>query len=171
MRSKEFAHDYRYFPEPDLVPLRLDRRAGWRRSGRRCRSCRARGGSGAVAQYGLPAYDAAVLTQSRALADYYEAALRVGTGVRRRRRAPEDPLQLDHVGAAPAPCPATTSGRSRLADSRRAHLVGLLRLIEDWTISGKIAKDVFQKMLVSGEDAADDRRARGPHTGRRRRRL
>src|SRR6059036_1760692 len=75
MRSKEFAHDYRYFPEPDLVPLRIDRR--WVEEIRAAlpelpRAWRQR----AVAQYGLPPYDAAVLTQSRALVGYYEAALR-----------------------------------------------------------------------------------------------
>src|SRR5207245_2053540 len=75
MRSKEFAHDYRYFPEPDLVPLRIDRR--WVEEIRAAlpelpRVWRQR----AVAEYGLPPYDAEVLTQSRALVDYYEAARR-----------------------------------------------------------------------------------------------
>src|SRR5437667_887623 len=75
MRSKEFAHDYRYFPEPDLVPLQIDRR--WVEEIRaglpelpRARRQRF------VTQYGLPPYDAEVLTQSRALADYYEATVR-----------------------------------------------------------------------------------------------
>src|SRR5262249_24490472 len=75
MRSKEFAHDYRYFPEPDLVPLVLDAEvvAASRRGlpglprARRERF---------VAYYHLPAYDAAILTQSKTLADYYEAAVR-----------------------------------------------------------------------------------------------
>src|SRR5213083_2659042 len=75
MRSKEFAHDYRYFPEPDLVPLELD--AGFVDGIRRelpelARQRRQR----FVSEYGLPAYDADVLTQSRALAEYYEAAVR-----------------------------------------------------------------------------------------------
>src|SRR5262249_49321946 len=75
MRSKEFAHDYRYFPEPDLVPLKLDPawieeiRAGLPELPRARRQR-------FVAAYGLPAYDAALLTQSRALAEYYEAAVR-----------------------------------------------------------------------------------------------
>src|SRR3989449_4807901 len=87
MRSKEFAHDYRYFPEPDLVPLQIDRR--WVEEIRAAlpelpRAWRQR----AVAQYGLPPYDAEVLTQSRALVDYYEAALREwgpAPGARRER--------------------------------------------------------------------------------------
>src|SRR5207249_4244553 len=75
MRSKEYAHDYRYFPEPDLVPLRIDPRwvdeirAGLPELPRARRQR-------FVAQYGLPPYDAEVLTQSRALADYYEATVR-----------------------------------------------------------------------------------------------
>jgi aspartyl-tRNA(Asn)/glutamyl-tRNA(Gln) amidotransferase subunit B len=152
MRSKEFAHDYRYFPEPDLVPLQIDRRwveeikgslpelpRAWRRR--------------AVAQYGLPPYDAEVLTQSRALVDYYEAALRewspaAGAGAERPkilsnwimsellRVLPGDDERA--IGASPIP---------------PARLVGLLQLIENATISGKIAKDVFQKMFDTGDDA------------------
>jgi aspartyl-tRNA(Asn)/glutamyl-tRNA(Gln) amidotransferase subunit B len=76
MRSKEYAHDYRYFPEPDLVPLRLD--AAWVAQVRAAlpelpRARRQR----FVQQYGLPGYDAGLLTQSPALGDYYEAAVRV----------------------------------------------------------------------------------------------
>ncbi len=76
MRSKEFAHDYRYFPEPDLVPLRLGPglgRAGPRRLPELPRARRQR----FVSEYGLPAYDAEILTQSRVRwPTYYEAAVR-----------------------------------------------------------------------------------------------
>jgi aspartyl-tRNA(Asn)/glutamyl-tRNA(Gln) amidotransferase subunit B len=152
MRSKEFAHDYRYFPEPDLVPLQIDRRwveeirAGlpelpraWRRR--------------AVAQYGLPPYDAEVLTQSRALVDYYEAALRewapaVGAGADRPKILSNWIMsELLRV------LPGADERAIRTSPIPPRHLVGLLQLIENATISGKIAKDVFQKMFVSGEDA------------------
>ena len=73
MRSKEEAHDYRYFPEPDLPPLVVDGRARGARCGRRCPSCRRRAAQRFVAGYGIPDYDAGVLTQSAALADYFEA--------------------------------------------------------------------------------------------------
>ncbi len=144
MRSKEEAHDYRYFPEPDLPPLRVG--TEWieqvRRSlpelpaDRRGRFTR---------EYALPLYDAAVLTQDRALADYFEAAARasgdakavsnwVMTEVLRKLKEDERPLSA-----------------SPLAPEA---LAGLVRLIDAGTISGKTAKDVFEKMWRSGEPAA-----------------
>jgi aspartyl-tRNA(Asn)/glutamyl-tRNA(Gln) amidotransferase subunit B len=150
MRSKEEAYDYRYFPEPDLVPLRIDPRwvdeirAGLPELPRARRQR-------FVAQYGLPGYDADVLTQSRALGDYYEAVLR------------------EPAASAGADRPKIVSNwvmsellRVLPGDDERAiatspipprHLAGLLRLIDDGTISGRIAKDVFQKMFDSREDA------------------
>jgi aspartyl-tRNA(Asn)/glutamyl-tRNA(Gln) amidotransferase subunit B len=145
MRSKEFAHDYRYFPEPDLVPLELD--AAWIEEIRRAlpelpRARRQR----FVAAYGLPAYDAALLTQSRALAEYYEAAVRdfpqpklVSNWIMSEllRALPgDDERAIEHAKLTPA------------------RLAGLLRLIEDGTISGKIAKTVFETMLATGEEAS-----------------
>jgi aspartyl-tRNA(Asn)/glutamyl-tRNA(Gln) amidotransferase subunit B len=144
MRSKESAHDYRYFPEPDLVPLRLER--AWVEQIRASlpelpRARRQR----FVAVYGLPAYDAAILGEGRALADYYEAAVRdfpkpkvVSNWVLSEllREIPPD----DDRAIAASPIPPR-------------HLAGLLRLLDAGTISGKIAKDVFQKMFRSGEDA------------------
>ncbi len=144
MRSKEYAHDYRYFPEPDLVPLEIER--AWVDAIRAAlpelpRQRRER----FVSQYGLPPYDAGVLTQSRALAEYYEAAVRafpqpkiVSNWIMSEllRELPGD----DERAIERAPVPP-------------ANLAGLLTLIADGTISGKIAKDVFQKMVGSGEDA------------------
>ena len=75
MRSKEYAHDYRYFPEPDLVPLVLDAAFVGESRAALPELPRARRARFAGA-YRLPAYDAAILTQSKALADYYEAAAR-----------------------------------------------------------------------------------------------
>jgi aspartyl-tRNA(Asn)/glutamyl-tRNA(Gln) amidotransferase subunit B len=145
MRSKEYAHDYRYFPEPDLVPLKLD--PAWVESVRAAlpelpRARRRR----FVSQYGLPPYDAEILTQSRALAEYYEAAVRghdnpkaisnwIMTELLRELGGDDEAA----IGRAPIP---------------PDHLAGLVRLIDDGTISGKIGKDVFARMLVSGEDPA-----------------
>jgi aspartyl-tRNA(Asn)/glutamyl-tRNA(Gln) amidotransferase subunit B len=145
MRSKEYAHDYRYFPEPDLVPLRLD--AAWVAGIRTAlpelpRARRQR----FVSQYGLPAYDAAILTQSRALAEYYEAAARGHANPKAISNWIMSELLRElggDDGAAIAGSPISS-----------AHLAQLVSLIDDGTISGKIAKDVFVRMLGSGEDPA-----------------
>src|SRR5262245_27504820 len=153
MRSKEFAHDYRYFPEPDLVPLRLDR--AWVDEIRAAlpelpRARRQR----FVSQYGVPAYDAEVLTQSRALADYYEASVQALGSAAAGHRADRPKTVSNWIMSELL---AALPGDDELAIQRSPitprHLAGLLRLIEDGTISGKIAKDVFQKMLASGDDA------------------
>jgi len=144
MRSKEFAHDYRYFPEPDLPPL--DVQSAW------VDEVRARLPELPVARrarfqgaYGLSAYEADILTQGRGLADYFEAAARdsdkpkiVANWVLNEllRELPAD----DDRAVAASPIPP-------------GNLVGLLRLMDDGTISGKIAKDVFEKMYQSGETA------------------
>ncbi|MBI4240713.1 MAG: Asp-tRNA(Asn)/Glu-tRNA(Gln) amidotransferase subunit GatB, partial [Candidatus Rokubacteria bacterium] len=144
MRSKEYAHDYRYFPEPDLVPLRVE--PAWvERLRATLPELPAERQQRFVSQYGLPAYDAALLCQSRALADYYEAAVAgypkpkvVANWVMSEllRELPGD----DEVAIASCPIPP-------------GHLAGLLALIDSGTISGKIAKEVFEKMYRSGEDA------------------
>jgi aspartyl-tRNA(Asn)/glutamyl-tRNA(Gln) amidotransferase subunit B len=143
MRSKEYAHDYRYFPEPDLAPLRLgpDAVEGVRAGlpelpqARRQRF---------VTQYGLPAYDAGILTQSTALADYYEAAVREHANSKAISNWIMTEL-LREVGGEEE----TSLTRSPVTPSR---LAALVRLIDEGTISGKIAKDVFARMVASGED-------------------
>ena len=144
MRSKEEAHDYRYFPEPDLPPLVVDGR--WVEQLRRALpELPAARRERFVAQYGVPPYDASVLTQERALADYFEAAAAasgdaksasnwVMTEVLRRLKDDERPIER---------CPVAPLA-----------LAGLLKLIGAGTISGRIAKDVFEKMWATGEDAA-----------------
>ena len=145
MRSKEYAHDYRYFPEPDLVPLRLD--AAWVGEIRaalpelpRARHQRF------VAQYGLSAYDAGLLTQSQALADYYETAVRAHANPKALANWITTEL-LHEVDAADE----TAVKGVRV---RPESLAGLVGLIDDGTINSRIAKDVFARMLASGEDAA-----------------
>jgi aspartyl-tRNA(Asn)/glutamyl-tRNA(Gln) amidotransferase subunit B len=142
MRSKEFAHDYRYFPDPDLVPVRPD--PAWvgrieaglpeLREARRRRF---------VEQYGLPPYDAELLTQDRALADYYEAAVGLHPNPKALANWIMSELLRELQGdpAAAATC--------RISP---AHLARLIALVDNATISGKIAKDVFERMAASGED-------------------
>ena len=144
MRSKEYAHDYRYFPEPDLVPLTLDRarvaeiRAGLLELPRQRRQR-------FVSQYGLPQYDAELLTQSRALAEYFEAAVRELS----QPKIVSNWIMSELLRELPADDERAIES-SPITPER---LAGLLKLVEAGTISGKIAKDVLQKMFVSGEDA------------------
>ena len=144
MRSKEFAHDYRYFPEPDLVPLKLD--AAWIAEIRAAlpelpRARRER----FVSAYGLPAYDATLLTQSRALAHYFEAAV---------REFPQPKLVSNWVmSELLRELPGDDERAIEQAKVSPSRLAGLLRLIDDGTISGKIAKTVFETMLRTGEEA------------------
>jgi aspartyl-tRNA(Asn)/glutamyl-tRNA(Gln) amidotransferase subunit B len=144
MRSKEFAHDYRYFPEPDLPPLHVESRWIDEISQGLPELPAARRARFALA-YGLSAYDAELLTQGRGLADYFEEATRahgkpkiVANWILNDllRELPGD----DDAAVAASPVPP-------------GHLVGLLALIDDGSISGRIAKDVFEKMYRSGEAA------------------
>jgi aspartyl-tRNA(Asn)/glutamyl-tRNA(Gln) amidotransferase subunit B len=144
MRSKEYAHDYRYFPEPDLPPLQIEPR--WVDEVRASlpelpAARRARLSS----QYGLSSYDADLLTQGRGLADYFEAVTRdyakpkiVANWVLNEMLR-EIPADDDKAIAA-----------SPVSPGKLAELLGL---IEDGTISGRTAKDVFEKMYRSGESA------------------
>jgi aspartyl-tRNA(Asn)/glutamyl-tRNA(Gln) amidotransferase subunit B len=144
MRGKEESHDYRYFPDPDLVPLVVDRDWIERvRSGlpelpeqKRARF---------IAQYGLPEYDAGVLTAEKALADYFEATVKAGVEPKPAsnwimaellRELKEDERDLRD-------CPVKPN---QLAD--------LIQLIHAGTISGKIAKSVFVEMFKTGRDPA-----------------
>jgi aspartyl-tRNA(Asn)/glutamyl-tRNA(Gln) amidotransferase subunit B len=144
MRSKEFAHDYRYFPEPDLPPLKIEPAlierlreslpvlpAARRRRFREV--------------YLLNAHDAEVATQSRGLADYVDEAAKGS-------RNPKAIVNwvLNEVLRV---VPGDDEKAITLFPIKPANLRGLVTLIEDATISGKIAKDVFEKMYRSGEDA------------------
>jgi aspartyl-tRNA(Asn)/glutamyl-tRNA(Gln) amidotransferase subunit B len=160
MRSKEYAHDYRYFPEPDLVPLKLEGafvdgiRAALPELAREQQQR-------FVAQYGLPAYDAGVLTQSRALAEYFETTLRAfapSGGAARdvpEALAPQRPKAVANWIMSELLRVVPGDDERAIAESPvpPAHLAGLITLIDDGTISGKIAKDVFEKMVRSREDA------------------
>ena len=142
MRSKESAHDYRYFPEPDLVPLVLDEAFVAERRAELPELPRARR-ERFVDAYRIPAYDAAILTQSKALAEYYEAAVREAGNAKAVSNWIMSEL-LREIG----------SDDERAIETCRitpAYLGQLVKLIDDGTISGKIAKGVFEGMLRSGE--------------------
>ena len=143
MRSKEDAHDYRYFPDPDLLPLVIPQAEVDELSAALPElpdQIRDR----LTGEYGLSAYDAAVITEERETAAYYEAA-----SAGRDRKLVANWMTVELFGA------LNKSGQT-LADCKvtPAALGGLVGLIEDGTISGKIAKDVFAAMFESGKDAA-----------------
>ena len=141
MRSKEEAHDYRYFPEPDLAPLVIS--DAWRdrvRSGmpelpsvKRARF---------IEELGLREYDAGVLTQSRDLSEYFEEAARVSGDP----RSAANWVMGDLLGALKAE--GKEIGESPVS---AANLGELLSLVAKGEISGKLAKDIFAKMFASGE--------------------
>jgi aspartyl-tRNA(Asn)/glutamyl-tRNA(Gln) amidotransferase subunit B len=143
MRSKEEAHDYRYFPEPDLVPVVTEQgeieaiRASIPElpDAKRERFVR---------EYGLPEYDADMLTQSRALAAYYEDAAKLSgrPKVVSNWMMGELMRLLNADGREIEACPV-----------RPERLAGMVKLIEAGTISTKIAKTVFEEMYRTGKDA------------------
>jgi aspartyl-tRNA(Asn)/glutamyl-tRNA(Gln) amidotransferase subunit B len=144
MRSKEHAHDYRYFPEPDLEPLRVSEE--WLATVRSSlpelpAAKRAR----FLADYGLREYDAGVLTENRALSEYFETAARVSGDP----RTAANWVMGDLAGLLKA------HGKE-IADSPvRAEDMGeLVKLLAAGEISGKLAKEIFLKMFSTGVPAA-----------------
>ena len=141
MRSKEHAHDYRYFPEPDLVPLRIgekwlsDIQASMPElpAHRRARFSQ---------EYGLSEYQAAVLTATRATSDYYETAARASGNP----KMVANWLMGDLMGMLKA------EGKE-IADSpvRPEDLGELVRMISSGELSGNLAKQVFPKMFSTGQ--------------------
>jgi len=147
MRTKEEAHDYRYFPEPDLVPVLVDEK--WIDSV--CRNLvehptdrRDR----FVREYGLPKYDADVLTAEKDFADYFEDVVRsLGATNKENAKQASNWVMTEALRVV----------SERHIDIRDfpvspENLSAMIRLINDGTISGKIAKDVFAEMLVVNED-------------------
>jgi aspartyl-tRNA(Asn)/glutamyl-tRNA(Gln) amidotransferase subunit B len=150
MRSKEEAHDYRYFPDPDLLPLELEQ--GWVDSIRRDLpelpdDKKAR----FVNSYGLSAYDATVLIAERASADYFEAVAKGRDGKLSANWVINELLgRLNKEGKTFETSPITP-----------AQIGGLVDLITSNVISGKIAKDVFEILWTEGGDPAQIVEARG----------
>ncbi len=145
MRTKEEAHDYRYFPEPDLPPVVLDvaRVDAVRATMPELPEARRRR---FVAAYGLPEYDAGVLTQSPALADYFEQAAAAAGNPKAVSNWVMGEL-LRTLNDRGTPVEAVPLAPRALA--------GLVRLVDRGTISGSIAKDVFAKMYDSGRSAEE----------------
>lgn len=141
MRSKEEAHDYRYFPDPDLVPLKLEKK--W------VEECRkglpelpAMRAARFVSDYGLPEYDAAVLTASRGMADYFEAGVKVFNQPKTVSNWVMGELtrELNNSG--------TDVSASPVSPER---LAGLLQMVDRGTVSLKAAREIFPELYSSGK--------------------
>ena len=145
MRGKEEAQDYRYFPDPDLVPLVID--SQWIETIRaHLPELPETKKERFIRDYGIPEYDAEVLTTSKPLANYYEACLRsynkpkiVSNWIMSEllRELKRDEREIEDC-----PVPAL-------------HLSEMLKMIDDGVISGKIAKNVFEEMYRSGKRAEE----------------
>ncbi len=151
-RSKEEAHDYRYFPEPDLVPLQISE--AWVEEIRSTMpelpdAARRR----FVQQYGLPAYDADVLTQTRAAALFFEETVRQCNDP----KAVSNWMMGDFARLLNAE--NREIGESRVTPKMLAEMI---LLIKDGTISGKMAKELFEKMFATGESPRKLAEAAGP---------
>jgi len=144
MRSKEDAHDYRYFPEPDLVPLRVSE--NWLDAIRAAMpELPSRMRARFVGEYGLSEYDAAVLTASRATAEYFETAARASGNPKMAANW----VMGDLIGMLKAE--GKEIGESPVSAGRLGELV---KLIASGELSGKLAKEIFAKMVSTGEAAA-----------------
>lgn len=144
MRGKEEAHDYRYFPDPDLVPLRIDGK--WiEEIQKSLPELPDQKKERFVQDYKVPEYDAEILTSTKAMANYFEECVRLfsepktvsnwmmGDLLRELKR---DEKEVDQCRITPK------------------HLAEMLNMLKDGTISGKIAKDVFEEMYRTGDPPA-----------------
>jgi len=145
MRSKEFAHDYRYFPEPDLLPLVISE--AWKEEVRRtlpelpdARKQRL------IREYALSDYDAAQLTSSKALANYFEQAAKASSVPKLVANWILSELLhlLKKAGKDVTESPVAAS-----------NLTELLALIDKGTVSGKMGKDILAEMFASGKRASE----------------
>jgi aspartyl-tRNA(Asn)/glutamyl-tRNA(Gln) amidotransferase subunit B len=151
MRGKEEAHDYRYFPDPDLVPLRIE--PAWVEEIRKALPELPDGKKERfVSDYGIPEYDAEILTSLKAMANYYEECVRLFNEPKTvsnwimgdlLRELKTDDREIDQCNVTPG------------------HLSEMLVMIREGTISGKIAKDVFQEMYRTGGRPARIVKAKG----------
>jgi aspartyl-tRNA(Asn)/glutamyl-tRNA(Gln) amidotransferase subunit B len=145
MRSKEFAHDYRYFPDPDLLPVsasaalveKVQRQMPELPSAKRARF---------IADYGASAYDAGVLTSTRALASYFEAVIRAGADAKSAASwiSVELLRRLNDAGKSIEECPVAPSA-----------LAELLGVIERGDITAASGKKVFSEMFDTGRKPAE----------------
>lgn len=143
MRSKEQAHDYRYFPEPDLAPVEIDEKflSEIRKNLVELPSLRKKRFK---EKFGFSDYDAGVLTSEKSLADYFESVV----GIVNEPKLISNWITTELLGKLNAENKDITS-----SPVSSENLAGMVKLISDGTISGKIAKTVFEQMYNTGKNA------------------
>jgi aspartyl-tRNA(Asn)/glutamyl-tRNA(Gln) amidotransferase subunit B len=144
MRGKEEAHDYRYFPDPDLVPLRIDGK--WIEETRQSLpELPEQKKERFVKDYKIPEYDAEILTSAKAMANYFEDCVHLFPEPKAVSNWMMGDLlrELKHDEREIEQCPVTPK-----------HLAEMLTMVKEGTISGKIAKDVFEEMYRTGAPPA-----------------
>lgn len=141
MRGKEEAHDYRYFPDPDLLPLVIDEK--WIDDIRQTLpELPDEKKERFIKEYQLPSYDAGILTSARELADYFEECIKIFP----------NPKPVSNWIMGPLLGLLNAEGKTIEESPVSSHdLAGLLKLIDDGVISGKIAKTVFEEMAKTGK--------------------
>lgn len=145
MRTKEEAHDYRYFPDPDLLPLMVE--DAWiDKIKKEIPELADQKAARFVKEYGIPEYDAAILTDEKALADYYEASIAIHKEPKKISNwiMTEFLRELKKDERDISTCPVTPS-----------NLASLVKMIDDGIISGKMAKEIFEEIYRSGKPPAD----------------
>lgn len=143
MRSKEEAHDYRYFPDPDLVPLKLDDEwiEGFRAGLPELPAARAKR---FVSDYGLPEYDATILTASKGMAEYFESSVKLFN----------QPKTVSNWVMGELTRELNNSGTDITASSvTPERLVSLLQMVDKGTISLKVGREIFPELYSSGKTA------------------
>ena len=143
MRSKEEAHDYRYFPEPDLVPFTISRETVAQIQGTMPELPDARIRR-FVNSYGMTEYDALVLVQEKVLGNYFEECIKEKVNA----KLASNWMQSELLALLNA-----NKLSIEVSPIKPKDLAGLIKLIENNTISGKIAKDVLPEMFASGKSA------------------
>jgi aspartyl-tRNA(Asn)/glutamyl-tRNA(Gln) amidotransferase subunit B len=162
MRSKEEAQDYRYFPEPDLVPISISAELleTTRASLPELPAARRRR---FVSQYALPEYDAQVLTSDKAIADFFESTVAAGADAKTASNwIMGEVLRLLKPARADGSCrPGESGGSADQLALSPGQMAQLLRLLDSGKVSGPAAKQVFEEMFRTGRPPEDIIRQKG----------
>ncbi len=152
MRSKEEAHDYRYFPDPDLVPVCVDE--GWKNTVRaQLPELPSHRRSRYLESLGLPRYDADVLTAEKEIADYFESATAALSHLNGKQRNENAKVVSNWVMTEVLRVVGEKRISIRNFAIQPSRLAGMISLIQSGMISGTIAKQVFEEMLTDSDEA------------------